>query len=131
MIDINGYSYRISQRTKKTNYNHTVKQSATSQDVIKFIVEKVNEHSKTPFAHMVVKALSFGKPTRDEFIKRVFDYVCKSVDYLRDPIGKEVIFTPKLLLNRGKGDCKKQALFIATILSCRHRANIKSSFLFR
>lgn len=100
----------------KTNFVSTVKNSASSDDVIKFIVNSVNEHSKTPFAHMVVKALSFGKPTRDEFIKRVFDYVCKNVDYLRDPIGKEVLFTPKLLINRGKGDCKKQTLFIATIL---------------
>lgn len=100
----------------KTNFVDTIKDSATSDDVIKFIVKSVNEHSKTPFAHLVVKTLSYGNPTRDEFIKRVFDYVCHAVDYLRDPYGKEIIFTPKLLVSRGKGDCKKQSLFIATIL---------------
>ena len=94
----------------------TVKHGATSSDVINFIVGEVNKHAQTPFAKFVVKKLSFGNPTRDEFIKRVFDYVCHSVNYLRDPHGKEIIFTPKLLINRGRGDCKKQTLFIATIL---------------
>lgn len=100
----------------KTKFSDTIQKSAGSNDVINYIVQKVNEHVNTPFAKLVVKALSYGKPTREEFIKRVFDYVCHKVDYLRDPQGKEIIFTPKLLVNRGKGDCKKQTLFIATIL---------------
>ena len=100
----------------KTNFVDTIKQSASSDDVIKFIIKSVNEHAQTPFAKMVVQTLSYGKPSRDVFIKRVFDYVCHAVDYLRDPYGREIIFTPKLLINRGKGDCKKQSLLIATIL---------------
>jgi hypothetical protein len=94
----------------------TVKRNATSSDVVNFIVSEVNKHAQTPFAKMVVQKLSYGNPTRDEFIKRVFDYVCHTVDYLRDPSGKEIIFTPKLLINRARGDCKKQTKLIATIL---------------
>jgi hypothetical protein len=100
-------------------HHHVVKQKATSDEVIAEIVKVINENVNTPFTKLVVDKLSYGNPSNDTFVKRVFDYACYAVKYRRDPNGREIIFTPKLLITIGKGDCKKFTTFIASVLKTK------------
>lgn len=93
-------------------------EKGTGDDVMKVIVDTVNEYYKSPFVTNVVKALSYGDPDKQTFTRRVFDYICtySGWKYLADPPGHEIIYTPLLLIKRGEGDCKKVTTFIASVL---------------
>lgn len=98
------------------SFDRIVSDSAPSQEVIGLIVTTVNDYSKSKFVRLVKQKLSYGNPNTAEFVKRVFDYVCSQVKYLRDPQGHEIIYTPELLIKRGRGDCKKYSTFISSVL---------------
>ncbi len=100
-------------------HHQIVKQKATSNEVIEEIVKVINENVNTQFTKLVVDKLSYGNPDNDTFVKRVFDYACYAVKYRKDPNGREIIFTPKLLITVGKGDCKKFTTFIAAVLKTK------------
>jgi hypothetical protein len=100
-------------------FDKTVKTAATSDEVIKEIIKVVNEQKNSPFVLQVVKSLSYGNPDEKTFLKRVFDYACHAVKYQMDPQGHEIIFTPKLLIKHGEGDCKKFSTFISSVLMAK------------
>jgi hypothetical protein len=100
----------------KLSFNEVVKTKASSDEVVKEIIKMANEQKNSSFVLQVVKSLSYGQPDEKTFLKRVFVYACYAVKYQADPQGHEIIFTPKLLIKHGEGDCKKFSTFISAVL---------------
>ncbi len=92
-----------------------ISNKATTKDTVDLIIYTINKTSKEGFAPKLAQALN---PTGSklEFIKRLFDFVCKNVDYEMDPAGWEKVYTPAKLFQEAKGDCKKMTTAIAAVL---------------
>jgi len=100
-------------------FNKTIGEFMDAEATVKLIIQTVNTYSNSPFIKKVVEILSKGNPSTLEFLKRLFEVACKNVSYLRDPQGHEIVFTPKLLMQVGKGDCKKFTTFIQSVLKAK------------
>lgn len=98
------------------SFNQTIGNDLNSEDTIKLIIKTINQQANSPTVKSWIKILQQGNPTKLEFLKRVFGVACKNVEYVRDPNGHEIIFTPVLLMKVGRGDCKKFTVFIGSIL---------------
>lgn len=98
------------------SFEKTIVLSSVGNDTIKLIVDTINTYYNSDYVNTVTKILSKGNPTELEFLKRLFFVSCKNVKYTADPAGHEIIFTPKLLMKLGKGDCKKFTVFIGSVL---------------
>lgn len=103
----------------KKSFQKTVSKNAYGDDTVKLIVDTINTYSKSPFVEKTVEILSQGNPDKMEFLKRLFGVACKNVKYLADQPGHEVIYTPKLLMRMGLGDCKKFTVFISAVLKAK------------
>lgn len=89
-------------------------QNATVDDTLALIVDFVNQYSKDGFAKDVAAKLNTGD--KHQFIRNLFDYYCRNVDYILDQPGIEKVYTPARTIYEGKGDCKKAATFLASVL---------------
>jgi hypothetical protein len=92
-----------------------VKRNAELNDTINLIVTVVNQNYSSAFVQQLTKALN---PTGNklDFMRRLFDYVCRNVRYELDPQGREKVFKPSTTVANGKGDCKKMTVLIASVL---------------
>lgn len=88
--------------------------NATVDDTLALIVDFVNEYSRDGFAKDCAAKLNTGD--KHQFIRNLFDYYCRNVDYILDTPGIEKVYTPARTIYEGKGDCKKAATFIASVL---------------
>lgn len=100
-------------------FDKTVSLQAGGDKTVKLIVDTINKFSTSPFVARCVDILSVGNPNVYTFCKRLFQVACINVEYLRDPYGHEIVFTPKLLMQVGKGDCKKFTTFICAVLKAK------------
>lgn len=101
----------------------TVKKDATVNDTIKLIVDTINNCSNTPEAQNFTAELMIRSKNLDDFLHKLFEFLCKHVKYKLDPEGREQIITFKRMLqdiNNGSAqfDCKKFTVFISTVLKC-------------
>lgn len=100
---------------QNVGYDKLVKKHASVDDTLALIVHAANTESKSSFIKNLVEKLGPTTP-RDEFLRRVFDYYCRNVTYLLDKNGVEKVYTPARTISEGKGDCKKAATFLASVL---------------
>lgn len=105
--------------TPHLKFYNTLGEGKTTGDTIALILKTVNTYANSPFIKRTVEILSAGNPDENEFCKRLFDVACKLVNYERDPEGHEIVFTPKLLVEVGQGDCKKFTTFILSVLQAK------------
>jgi len=98
-------------------YSVVVKKNATIPDTLQLINLAVNIQSRSPFVKELTASLN---PTGDkkEFCKRLFDWVCKNIEYQLDTPGDEEVWSPRLTAERKIGDCKKMSTLIASVLKC-------------
>jgi hypothetical protein len=105
--------------TPHLKFNHVIGENVSALVTVKTIIKTVNTYANSDYIKKVVEILDKGNPNNLEFLKRLFDTCCINVKYQRDPDGHEIIFTPKLLIEVGKGDCKKFTTFILSVLKCK------------
>lgn len=96
-------------------FDKLIKKNASVDDTLALIIKSSIECSKMPFVKSIVEKLGPTTP-KSEFIRRVFDYYCRNVEYTLDKEGTESVHTPALVIVNGKGDCKKAATFLASVL---------------
>lgn len=102
-------------------YEHLIAADGTIDDTLGTLVSTINEESKTKFCIDAAKALGPSQPLPD-FCRRVWDYVNQNVHYQLDGLTankqdyKEEIWTPAKTVAEGRGDCKKMAILIGSIL---------------
>lgn len=105
--------------TPHLKFDHVIGENVSALVTVKTIIKTVNTYANSEYIKKVVQILDKGNPNNLEFLKRLFDTCCINVKYQRDPEGHEIIFTPKLLIEVGKGDCKKFTTFILSVLKCK------------
>lgn len=59
-----------------------------------------------------------GGSDEEQKCEAVFAYMVEHVDYLLDPVGKQLIKSPARLLADGNGDCKSLTMFVSCCLHC-------------
>lgn len=96
-------------------FQFDISDNATTQDTVNAIIHVVNSDSKNGFIPKLAQALN-PAGSKVEYIQRLFDLVCKNVEYDADPPGWEKIFTGTKLFLTAKGDCKKMTTAIAATL---------------
>lgn len=103
-------------------FHNIVETDATVHDTLALLVNTVNKYSKAAHVKQVAKLLGAGTATRAQYIKNVFNYVCRNIEYKLDA-GKaadgehiEEIWTPAKIIDEGRGDCKKMSILIAALL---------------
>jgi hypothetical protein len=94
---------------------------ANTQDTVTAIISVINSDSKQGFIPKLAAALN-PNGSKLEYIQRLFDLVCKNIEYEQDPPGWEKVFTGTKLFLNGKGDCKKMSTALAATLKA---ANIE------
>lgn len=99
----------------KSWIRYTTQKNATVHDTLDLIVDFVIQYSHDGFAMEVVRKLS-PVTDKNKFLRDLFDYYCRNVEYLLDPEGIEQVYTPARTIYEGKGDCKKAAIFLASVL---------------
>lgn len=52
------------------------------------------------------------KPFEKYTLQQIFDFVSKKIEYIADPQFCELVMRPKLLLERGGGDCDDKTVFL-------------------
>lgn len=102
-----------------------VKRNAELTDTINEIVKTINNEYGNSFIKLCVLKLGANGNTY-QFIKNVFDYVCRNVDYKLDGnewdavqqkmVPHEVVNRPQTTVVNKIGDCKKMTVLIASIL---------------
>lgn len=97
-------------------FDKTIGADVGSDKTIDLIIKTINSEAINPVVINWAKIIGAGKLTTAEFCKRLFYVACANVQYLRDPAGHEIIFTPSLLMKVGRGDCKKFTVFIGSVL---------------
>lgn len=103
-------------------FHFTIK-NASIQDTLRYILNFVNRYSTDPF---VLHFTNEFNPTgnKQDFIKRVFDYICKHGEYQLDKDGEEEVWTPaKIISTRNANgkfqyDCKKITILLGSVLKC-------------
>jgi len=106
-------------------FDTLIKKNADVNDTLAFIVDTTNKYSKGKFIQGVVAEIRRIAPDRDSFIRELFNYYCRNVKYVLDATGVEWVNTPQYIILDGRGDCKKAATFLASVLSA---ANIEPVF---
>lgn len=91
--------------------------NATVYDTVGLIIKTINRYATDPAVQQITQHISKTSP--HDFLRGLFDFVCKNVSYEKDPDGHERITTPMRLLRDGKGDCKKMSVFISSVLKCK------------
>lgn len=99
-----------------TPFRIDVTDNASTGDTVNAIIDVINQQCKNGFIPEFSRALKAGTSNEYEYIKKLFDLICKYVEYERDPIGWERIYTPEKLFREAKGDCKKMTTAIAATL---------------
>lgn len=88
--------------------------------LIDIIINKIYEIDALATKHPVVvkKAKSLRGKTKEETIKKCFDYVHNTVSYCDDPAGTEHITSPWLLIQGKKKceDCESMVLLLSSLL---------------
>lgn len=98
-------------------WEKTVSYNADTDEVVALINKTMLDYSKSPFVVNLAKELTGGKPVSlSNYIRSIFNYACRNVQYERDPVGWEKIFTPERLIQEGKGDCKKFTVLLGSLL---------------
>ena len=92
-----------------------ISDNATTQDTINLIIQTVNKYSHSAFVKALCDRLN-PKGGALPFVKNLFDLVCREIEYKRDPVGHEKIYTPERTFREASGDCKKMATIIAACL---------------
>lgn len=92
---------------------------ASGDETVNLIIQTINKYSHSPFIKKCVAIIDKISNNDLQFCKNLFDIACNLVKYQIDPEGHEIVFTPKLLVQVGKGDCKKITVFICSILKCK------------
>ena len=92
------------------------KKNATVDDTLALIIDFVREYSADGFAKSVAKRLHATYPDKHDFLRALFDYYCRNIEYCLDPDGIEQVYTPARTISEGKGDCKKASIFLASVL---------------
>src|ERR1039457_2684745 len=98
------------------------KENASVEDTLQLIIDFINQYSNDGFAKSIAQRLRKDYAGKEEFLQALFDYYCRNVEYLLDPPGIEQVYTPARTIHEGKGDCKKAAIFLASVL---HAAGIE------
>lgn len=111
-------------------FDRLIKKNAYTEDTLKLIIRTVNEAESRGFGKEVVKALAGLKPAihltsnghipdsdKLDFMHRLFAWVCRNVEYTKDPEGSERVHTAPLTVHNGKGDCKKCATLLSSVLA--------------
>lgn len=99
-------------------YHLLVKKNAKIEDTLNLIAKAVNVYSHSPFVIELTKQLNPQAGSKYDFVKRLFDYVCKNVRYQLDRVGDEEVWSPEKTVREGIGDCKKMTVLIASVLKC-------------
>lgn len=97
-------------------FHVVVKRGATIPDTLDLIVKAVNVYEHSPFVDRLTRQLN---PTgsKEAFVRRLFDFVCKNVRYELDTPGDEEVWSPEKTVREGRGDCKKMTTLIASVLT--------------
>jgi len=93
-----------------------VKKNADTGDTLSLIISTINSYSESEFVKQCAERLCPPGTDRHQCMRNVFDYYCRNVDYILDKPGKEIVGTPTKTIREGKGDCKKAATFLASVL---------------
>ncbi len=102
-------------------FHKVISKRANVDDTLALIIDTINTYSKSTYVDTVIRELG---PVTDklDFIKRVFDFYCRTVKYQLDDKKAELVTTPALTIAMGIGDCKKASVFLASVF---HRAGIE------
>lgn len=95
--------------------------NASIQDTLRYILNFVNTYSKDPFVVGFANDLNTSG-SKEDFIKRLFNYICQHGQYQLDQDGQEEVWTPaKTISTRNAAgkfqyDCKKITILIGSVL---------------
>ena len=101
-------------------FHFTIPQ-ASIQDTLRYIINFINKYSADSFAADFAKQLD-PSGDKQQFIKRLFDYICQNGYYKLDEDGEEEVWTPAKTIrtrnDQGKFqyDCKKITILIGSVL---------------
>lgn len=104
---------------KHLSFLNDVSLNANGNATIKLITATINKYSNSEFIKNCVSVIDKIAKNDYEFCKTLFEISCCLIEYRRDPPGHEIVFTPKLAIQVGKGDCKKFTTWICCILKCK------------
>src|ERR1700722_68311 len=102
-------------------WEKTLKDEATTSDVLNAIVATVRAYCRSSFALAAVKHIKeycqqTGCTSSEDFIKALYEWACRNLDYKLDPEGNEIIRTPDLSVRLQNADCKKFSILLGSIL---------------
>jgi hypothetical protein len=97
-------------------FDTLIKKDAGTADTLRLIVATAQQYSKKPFSIKAAAELCPPGTSREQCLKNVFEFYCRNVSYILDEPKIEKVYTPERTLSEGAGDCKKAAVFIASIL---------------
>lgn len=92
-----------------------IKDRGTVEDTIQLIAQTIRRYHNSDTVNNAIKRLDATASLID-FLEQLFEFICDNVIYERDPVGHEMVTTPKRLLEDAVGDCKKMSVFIGAVL---------------
>src|ERR1700753_551076 len=102
-------------------WEETIKTDANTDDVLNGVLACVRIYSKSPFAFTAVNSIKEycrkeGQSSQLDFLKALYEWACRNIDYKLDPEGNEILRTPDLSVNEGNADCKKFCILLGSVL---------------
>lgn len=100
---------------------HFTISKASMQDTLRYILNFINKYSTDPFVIQLAKEFN-PAGDKQEFIKRVFDYICENGYYQLDKEGEEEVWTPAKTISARNAagkfqyDCKKITILLGSVL---------------
>lgn len=102
----------IAQSMPKGQNIYRFRKDGDTNDIIKGILD----HDKTDSMYTRDVAKKFKGKTDRETAYNIWKFLKTEIKYVEDPLGKQFIKTPSMLLQTGFGDCKSYSIFTASIL---------------
>lgn len=82
------------------------------------MVKLARDGAKDPIVIQTARALVRDVPQYDRAgeIRALFEYVRDGIRYTNDPLGVELLTTPRATIEMGAGDCDEKATLLASLL---------------
>lgn len=101
-------------------FHFTIK-DASIQDTLQYIRNFINKYSTDPFVINLAKEFD-ASGDKQQFVKRLFNYICENGFYELDEDGHEEVWTPALTIRTRNAagkfqyDCKKITILLGSVL---------------
>ena len=100
--------------TSNLNRKTNVSRNATVKDTIALIIKTSWKEADSPAVLDILSRVDDPNPKL--FLKNLFAFVVRNIEYVEDPDDIENVSTPRRLLADAQGDCKKMTVLIASVI---------------